>query len=350
MDGVTVRRFPVEEERDLAAFNRFSESLYDQPHTDEDERDWLRRQGPYVPAPGRGAARASRTASAAVLFFTYLYYPTCRGPAGRAGAVDPRADHARRAAAALPPLPRGVRAAAGVRVPDAGRGGARPRRASTSGRVPAFGRRHGRGRAGGARRGGLPGRDTAWTEPYLLYAGRIDAGKGCAEMLAHYERYRGRAERPARPAPDRAAGHGRAARARACATSGSSSEEDKQAAFAGASAVICPSPYESLSIVLLEGFARGVPGAGQRAVGRAQGPLRAVAGRASATRTATSSSKRSTTLMRGRRAASRPGRGRPRHVRAPLPLGRRAGPLPIAHGRGRPTVGGSHRLSVRDVL
>ena len=38
------------------------------------------------------------------------------------------------------------------------------------------------------------------------------------------------------------------------------SEEEKQAAMAGAKAVVCPSPYESLSIVLLEGLALGTPG------------------------------------------------------------------------------------------
>ena len=37
-------------------------------------------------------------------------------------------------------------------------------------------------------------------------------------------------------------------------------ESEKSAALAGADVVLCPSPYESLSIVLLEGFARGVPG------------------------------------------------------------------------------------------
>jgi glycosyltransferase involved in cell wall biosynthesis len=36
-------------------------------------------------------------------------------------------------------------------------------------------------------------------------------------------------------------------------------EEEKAAAMAGASAVVCPSPYESLSIVLLEGLALGTP-------------------------------------------------------------------------------------------
>ena len=38
------------------------------------------------------------------------------------------------------------------------------------------------------------------------------------------------------------------------------SEEDKAAAMAGASALVCPSPFESLSIVLLEGLALGTPG------------------------------------------------------------------------------------------
>src|SRR6185295_1209275 len=37
------------------------------------------------------------------------------------------------------------------------------------------------------------------------------------------------------------------------------SDEEKRAAMAGARAVVCPSPYESLSIVLLEGMALGTP-------------------------------------------------------------------------------------------
>jgi glycosyltransferase involved in cell wall biosynthesis len=93
---------------------------------------------------------------------------------------------------------------------------------------------------------------------YVLYAGRIDAGKGCAEMLAFYRR--GRTQDPAAPEllligklamtlPDDAG----------VRYLGYLSEEEKAAAIAGAELMLCPSPYESLSIVLLEGFAHGVP-------------------------------------------------------------------------------------------
>ena len=97
------------------------------------------------------------------------------------------------------------------------------------------------------------------SRPYAIYAGRIDAGKGCAEMLSHHERYRqeradaldllliGRLamEEPRQPG---------------VRYLGFLSEADKAAALAGARAVVCPSPFESLSIALLEAFALGTPG------------------------------------------------------------------------------------------
>jgi glycosyltransferase involved in cell wall biosynthesis len=94
--------------------------------------------------------------------------------------------------------------------------------------------------------------------PYALYAGRVDAGKGCAEMVAHHAQYRGRTKggaellligRLAMPEP----------LVPGIRYLGYLSEEEKLAAMAGARALVCPSPYESLSIVLLEGFALGTP-------------------------------------------------------------------------------------------
>ena len=49
IEGVEVVRFPVEEERDLDAFNRFAEPLYLRATTRAEELLFLRRQGPYVP-------------------------------------------------------------------------------------------------------------------------------------------------------------------------------------------------------------------------------------------------------------------------------------------------------------
>jgi glycosyltransferase involved in cell wall biosynthesis len=95
--------------------------------------------------------------------------------------------------------------------------------------------------------------------PYALYAGRIDAGKGCDEMLAFFDHYRqtfaGAADllligKLAMPEP----------RLPGVRYLGYLSEAEKLAAMAGAKAVLCPSPYESLSIVLLEAFSVGTPG------------------------------------------------------------------------------------------
>jgi hypothetical protein len=78
VSGVEVVRFPVEEERDLDAFNRHSEPLYRRSCSREEELDWLRRQGPYVPRLVRHLESVHDDFDA-VVFFTYLYYPTPYG-------------------------------------------------------------------------------------------------------------------------------------------------------------------------------------------------------------------------------------------------------------------------------
>jgi len=285
LGGVDVRRFPAERERDLAAFNAFAEPLYalegeaegaaEPVHgggqnvgagrarrTRADELEFLRLQGPEVPKLVE-ALRAERDRFSAVVFFTYLYYPTFWGLSAvpeRAALVPTTHDE--------PPLrfsiyrevfalPRAfgfltsaeealvrrrfdlgsrdvVLAGMGMDVPAAPD-------------VAAFQARHGIAR------------------PYAIYAGRIDAGKGCAEMLAHHERYRSRRQRRhdqrneldllligrlAMAEPDQ----------EGVRYLGFLPEAEKAAALAGAHAVVCPSPFESLSIALLEGFALGTPG------------------------------------------------------------------------------------------
>ncbi len=253
--GVEVKRFRVDEERDLASFNAFSDTLYDRPHSDDDERTWLRRQGPYVPRLVE-ALRAEKHGFAAVLFFTYLYYPTVEGleaAAERAILVPTAHDE--------PPLRFRLyekafarpRAFAFLTGPEEGLVRSRFDLAGRPALVAGI---------------GVETSETPDVEgfrirhdlerPYVLYAGRIDAGKGCAQMLDFHERYR----------RDRAGAAplvliGRLAmqepRAPGVRYLGYLSEEEKFAAMAGARAVICPSPYESLSIVLLEALSLGTP-------------------------------------------------------------------------------------------
>lgn len=255
LNGVGVVRFPVEEERDLESFNRLSEPLYARPHSEQDELLWLRRQGPYAPRLVE-AIEKRKDEFDALVFFTYLYFPTYWGlhAAPERSVLVPTAHDE-------PPLRFGIyrkmfalpRALAFCSIPERelvrsrfGLGG-RPEAVAGIGvatadaaDVDGFRIRHDvRG-------------------PYALYAGRIDAGKGCEEMVAFYDRYRrdfaGAAEllligRLAMEAP----------RVPGVRYLGYLSEDQKRAALAGARAVVCPSPFESLSIVLLEGLSLGTP-------------------------------------------------------------------------------------------
>ncbi len=254
--GVTVRRFPVEEERDLGAFNRFAESIYDRPHSDADERRFLREQGPYAPALVEALAR-ERDRFQAILFFTYLYYPTVAGlgtaPA-RAILVPTAHDE--------PPLRFHLyrelfeRASAFAFLTPAEEALVRSR--FDLGARPAVLAGMGIEDAAVEDVGGFRAR-FGLERPYVLYAGRVDAGKGCADLVRFYELYRARTSEPldlvliGTLAMDEPRGAG-------VRYLGFVTEDDKRAAFAGASVVACPSAYESFSIALLDGFAYGVPG------------------------------------------------------------------------------------------
>jgi glycosyltransferase involved in cell wall biosynthesis len=76
--GVTVRRFPNAETRDIASFNRYSDWIFTYPHTSDDEMAWLRRQGPWSPALLEHL-RSHHESYDVLIFFTYLYAPTVLG-------------------------------------------------------------------------------------------------------------------------------------------------------------------------------------------------------------------------------------------------------------------------------
>ncbi len=76
--GVTVRRFANARTRDLAAFNTYSDWIYNNPHSRADEMEWLKQQGPWCP-PLIDYLRRHHQQYDALLFFTYLYAPTVLG-------------------------------------------------------------------------------------------------------------------------------------------------------------------------------------------------------------------------------------------------------------------------------
>lgn len=255
LGGVKVRRFPVEEERDLESFNRLSERLYAGPRSREDEIGWLRRQGPYCPGLVDALGRA-RDAFDAFVFFTYLYYPTYWGlkqVGGRSVLVPTTHDEPPLAFALYDEVFAAARAFAFLTPPERDlverRFGIGERPAVVAGIGVETG---GEGDVAGFRI------RREIERPYALYAGRIDAGKGCAEMLAFFERYRrdvpggldlvliGRLAMPLPAIPG-------------LRCLGFLPEAEKRSALAGARVVLCPSPYESLSIALLEGLALGTP-------------------------------------------------------------------------------------------
>ncbi len=253
--GVHVKRFVPDRERDLNAFNALAEPMYLRTTTVLDEKAFLEAQGPFV--PGLIAALcADASRYEAILFFTYLYYPTVEGirvAGARAVFVPTAHDEPPLRFAMYKSVFEGVRSYAFCSAPEAGLVAARFDISKCSQDVVGI----------GVEPPAKPDVEEfrilrGIERPYLLYAGRIDAGKGCDEMLRFYERAQG----DVMGCPDLflignlAMELPRVPRLRHL---GFVSEEDKRAAMSGAQALICPSPYESLSITLLEAMSLGTP-------------------------------------------------------------------------------------------
>src|SRR5262245_47524344 len=75
VNGVSVFRFPSLRERELESFNHYSELLYRNRHTIDDELKWLQDQGPFCPSLIEALSESIEEFDR-LLFFTYLYYPS----------------------------------------------------------------------------------------------------------------------------------------------------------------------------------------------------------------------------------------------------------------------------------
>jgi glycosyltransferase involved in cell wall biosynthesis len=94
-------------------------------------------------------------------------------------------------------------------------------------------------------------------DPFVLYLGRIDPNKGCRTLVRHFTRYAETGRRVqlvmAGPASMEIPSHPR------IRMLGFVDEAVREALLSKARALMMPSPYESLSMVLLEAWNHGLP-------------------------------------------------------------------------------------------
>ena len=289
--GVTVRRFANARSRDIHAFNRYSEWIFNNAHSREDEMEWLKQQGPWCP-PLLEYVDRNQHQYDVLIFFTYLYAPTVMGAkiAPHKSILVPTA-HDEPAIhldiyKELFSLPAGlayntdverrfltthfsIRAieeetiGCGVDLPHAQpypREYMSPRHAESDEPTddqsavddasPTF-------RPHLAHRGSMFRRRHRLHGPIALYGGRIDPGKGCEELIEYFSTYvqdGGDASLvlmgvKLMPLPEepfiRFAGY--------------LPDQERVQALEAATVVVVPSPYESLSLLALESFAVGTP-------------------------------------------------------------------------------------------
>ena len=285
--GVTVRRFANALTRDIHAFNRYSEWIFNHAHTREDELEWLRQQGPWCPALLEYLERNQHQYDI-LIFFTYLYAPTVLGAkiAPQKSILVPTA-HDEPAIhldiyKELFSLPAGlaynteverrfltthfsVRAieeetiGCGVDLPQA-QPYPREHRPESPPDDP--------GDPGGddgsptfrphlAQRGSVFRRRHRLHGPVALYGGRIDPGKGCEELIEYFSTYVQEGGDASlvlmgvklMPLPEEPF----------IRFAGRLSDQERVQALEAATVVVVPSPYESLSLLALESFAVGTP-------------------------------------------------------------------------------------------
>jgi glycosyltransferase involved in cell wall biosynthesis len=254
LNGVAVKRFPVRKQRDMDSFNAYSDWIFAHDHTDKDELEWLDRQGPCAPDLPESLEK-EEGGHDFFIFFTYLYYTTYWGlkrtdgkktlvptahdePALHLGIMKDvfRAPHAfmfnteseRKMLGRLFSFEGKYQDIVGVGVDI-------PERSDTTGFL----------------------REHDLNPPFILYAGRIEPGKGCQELVDYF--LRSSANNPdlslilignllmSLPAHPK------------IKYIGFLSPEEKNAAMASADVTIHPSHFESLGMAALESLAVKTP-------------------------------------------------------------------------------------------
>ena len=295
--GVTVRRFATSATRDIEAFNKYSAWIFDNEHSRADEMNWLKQQGPWTPGLIEHLTRHHQQYDV-LIFFTYLYAPTVLGlevapqrsilvptahdepaiklgiftdvfktPAALCYLTESERDFVQAYFRERPLLEEVVGVGVDLpqqqpypRMPDRPPDDDAPQYASGGGEVAAAADDDATRREFPSHllaRGAVFRRRHRLYGPIVLYGGRIDPGKGCEELIQYFSEY---------------AKEGGSATLALMGVklmslpeepfirfAGLLSERERLQALEAATVVVCPSPYESLSLLALEALSVGTP-------------------------------------------------------------------------------------------
>ncbi len=254
VNGIPVRRFPVDHERDPNTFGRHSRRVFEQTHSVADELTWLDSEGPASRAMVDYLARGD--AFEFVILFSYRYYhayQVARRIPEKSILVPTAERDPAVGLAIFGPVFRAVRALMYNSYEER----AMIQAASGNADVP--------GVVVGVGSDVLDQTDATRfrkkfkiDRPFAIYIGRIDENKGCKELFEHFRRYAATFPNGLDlvligsaiiPVPDHPRIH----------HLGFVDDRDKFDALTAADLLIMPSYFESLSMVALEAWAMGKP-------------------------------------------------------------------------------------------
>ena len=254
LNGVRIKRFLVDRERDIESFNRYSDWIFFNDHSQDDEWEWMDKQGPSSSGL-LDALEKEESEHDLFIFFTYLYHNTYWGLKrirGKKVLVPTAHDE--------PALYLGIMREV-FSAPDAFMFNTESEKAMLS-RQFSFAGKYQETVGVGVHLPKEPEtrgffQKYGITSPYILYAGRIEPGKGCGELIDYFLTYNRKnphltllligkllMELPAHPG---------------IKYLGFISPDDKNAAMHGAIATIHPSYLESLCMAALESMAVRTP-------------------------------------------------------------------------------------------
>jgi len=254
LNGVLIKRYQVDRVRDIESFNKYSDWIFFNDHTKDDEWEWMEKQGPSSPAL-LDALEKEESEHDLFIFFTYLYYNTYWGLKriqGKKVLVPTAHDE--------PALHLDIMKEV-FSAPDAFMFNTESEKNMLS-RLFSFEGKYQETVGVGVEIPEEPNTREFFqrhriTVPYILYAGRIEPGKGCGELIEYFLRFNREnpylklvligkllMELPVHPG---------------ILYLGFVSPEEKNAAMFGALASVHPSYLESLCMAALESMAIRTP-------------------------------------------------------------------------------------------